>query len=402
MQRQMLATLQNAPHKGGLRALGPHLHERACPTGVHRLNDLDELHRRGHLLREKIANRLLTSRPRGVIPTGHVGENRHPRRAHLDVAQVPTQRAAGRGHHLGMKGVTHRQERRLKPHLLKESHRLTHRLTQPGDDRLRGAVDIRADHISVDAIEHRLHHLHRRTHPGHQPGVTVHRRHFGHLRAPGGHRAQRVRKAHDPGRHTRPVLPEAVARDHLRNDPKLPEQAIQGDIRRQHRGLGDLGLRQRSKSPALGLRSLQRPRIDHLAEPPPQHRQHHLISLLKGAAHHLKALFERREHPQVLRALPREEHRQLSAHRLLSQHHPLVRQHLPALIATRRTLCALESFLQLLHIAKSHRQTHLPLNAAPGTIVFSSKRQTPRSNPLHTSMSEALHHLVDNALQLSD
>ena len=110
------------------------------------------------------------------------------------------------------------------------------------DDRLGRGVDVGDDDVAVGLGDDPLDLVQRREHGRHRPVVLD--REMGHLAAPGADRLERGRERQRPGGDEGAVLAEAVAHHEVGRDAVGGEQPGEGEVDRQHGGLGDLGLAQ--------------------------------------------------------------------------------------------------------------------------------------------------------------
>ena len=122
------------------------------------------------------------------------------------------------------------------------------------DDRLRRGVDVGDHDVAVGLGDDLLDLVQRCEHGGHRP-VVLHRQ-MGHLAAPGADRLERGRERQRPGGDQGAVLAQAVAHHEVGLDAVGGEQSGEGEVDRQHGGLGDLGLRRSASAAATASGSL--------------------------------------------------------------------------------------------------------------------------------------------------
>ena len=130
----------------------------------------------------------------------------------------------------------------LYPAFCERRHGLLDRGAGAADDGLVLAVDIGDDDVAVDRLQDPFDLGERRKH-GRHPAVVAHRD-ARHLAAAGADGLQRVVEGQSAGGDQRAVLAQAVAHRHVGPDAVRGQQARQGEIRGQHRRLGDRGLAQ--------------------------------------------------------------------------------------------------------------------------------------------------------------
>ena len=110
------------------------------------------------------------------------------------------------------------------------------------DDRLRRGVDVGDDDVAVGLGDDLLDLVERREHGGHRP-VVLHRQ-VGHLATAGADGFERGGERQRSGGDQGAVLAQAVAHHEVGHDAVGGEQPGEGEVDRQHGGLGDLGLAQ--------------------------------------------------------------------------------------------------------------------------------------------------------------
>ena len=274
------ALAEGAANKAGLSPLGSDLDEGPHAVGVHPLDHRDVPHRSGDLLAQQPHDGFAVRR---VVVAGHVGEDRDARNVERNVPQMLGQRLASGSHDLGVEGVTHRERPGVDALSGEALRGGFDGDAAASDDRLGGAVLIGAHGVSRERLQHPAADLGRRRDGQHSAVVAVGGAHAGHRRASLSDRAQRGRKVHDPGRDAGAVLAEAVARDDVGLVAQRAKQRVKRSIRRQDRGLGDLGPGQRLEGPTLAVRVVRSQLGVHVAgERAVEDRGHHLVGERQG------------------------------------------------------------------------------------------------------------------------
>ena len=207
--------------------------------GVHRLQPLHPLHRRGDLLLQQVFDLGHAGR---VELAGDVGHQRQARRGDVHAVEHLAQRRAGRGDNAGVEGVADRQLHRLVAALLEQLDGLLDGLALAADDRLGVAIDVGRDDVAADLMQRGLDDLVGGQNGGH-PAVVVHLDPR-HLAPTAGGGFQRFGEGQDAGGHQRAVLAQRVAHDHVGGEAVVGQQPADGLVQRQHGRLGDLRLHQ--------------------------------------------------------------------------------------------------------------------------------------------------------------
>src|SRR6266496_368241 len=316
-----LDALVDALHEARQHLAGADLDHARHAESHHLLDALDPPHRGGHLLEQERHD----ARDLAVRLRLHVRHHRHPRLLPRDPAQHRLEAHLDRLHQRAVEGCGdgERQDP-LRARGLELAARLLDRARRPRDDRLPGVVVVRR---RADGARRRLDRLADRLHAG---GLEAeHRRHRAlsgrhrllHERPARSHRPRGVRGAERARGDERGVLAERVARDEVGLDAVLRE-------RRHHRRRDgqDGGLRVGGE-----LELLVRPLEAQLRQLLSQRG----VDGVEHRARRGRRLGERLAHSGGLRALPREDEREL-AHRLSYQRMTPAPQAMPAPIAMMR------------------------------------------------------------------
>jgi hypothetical protein len=153
------------------------------------------------------------------------------------------QRLAGRGDDAGVEGVAHGEAHGTrKPFFSKTAITACRPRRWPRRTHIGAAVDVGRDDVAVTLLSDCLHLFVRRQN-GRHLALVVHAD-LGHLRAARGRGFQRMGKGHDPGGNQRRVFAQRVAHHHVGLKAVALQQLVDGDVHRQHGGLGDFRLHQ--------------------------------------------------------------------------------------------------------------------------------------------------------------
>ena len=131
----------------------------------------------------------------------------------------------------------------------------------------------------------------------------------GHLTSACAHRDEGILEAEDARRDRRGVLSERVTRDHIGHDAVCREQTHQRDVDGQGRGLRYLGVPESLK---LLLFGNVRVATNEVRQRATQLLGHDLVGFIKGGLNHWVLRREVETHVDVLRALSREQERDLA------------------------------------------------------------------------------------------
>ncbi len=281
------------------RPLRSHLDEHPGALAVQRLEPLDELDGRGDLPAENVEHRRRVG-VRRVQLAGDVGDDRHPRAAHVEPGQCDLEGLRGRRDDRGVEGVADRDAHRGDTRVDERLDDAIDGFGRPADDGLVEAVDVGDDDVAVGLGDDPLDLRQRAEHGCHR--AVVGHRHLGHLATAGADgfegRAERDR----PGGDERTVLTEAVAHDEIGFDAVRREQPGERQVGGEDGRLGDLGLHE------LGAEPVERRRVGVVTEDERRQRtaekgRHDLVGLAEGVGDDRLAADEVVEHVDVLRAL---------------------------------------------------------------------------------------------------
>ena len=231
------------------RLLRADLDENAGTRPVQRAQPVDEPDRRGHLTAEQVQHGVDVG-VRRIELAGHVRHDRQTRRTQVKPTQDGLEWFAGRRHDRGVKRVADREPGGVHAGGLKRRDSTLHGVGGTADDSLVGAVDVRDDDVSVGLADDPLDLGERSGHGRHRAVVGT--RQGGHLPAAGADRLEGSVERQRAGGHQGAVFAQAVAHHHVRPHAVCLEQPGQGQIRGQHRRLGDLGLHELLFQPLRG------------------------------------------------------------------------------------------------------------------------------------------------------
>ncbi len=284
----------------GQHAAGARLDERPHTGGVHRLDLLDEPHRRGHLTGERRPDLRRCARIRrrgGVGPDGPV------RGLDRDVGEQSGQGVRGGGHHRAVEGAGHRNAPGRQTGLRERLDRPGQCRGRPGDGDLTRRVVVGDHHGALGPVgaqvgENRPDLLDGSGHGGHRAGVVAR---GGQDRAgPRLAEPDQVSPVEHAGGDQGDEFAVGVATDMIGSDTQAREQVVHGQAGQAQGGLRGPGVGDRRD---LGVSS-------GAGE---GRRREHRVDPLGGEVEDLTQPRERHEqvgeHPRPLAALTGEQHR---------------------------------------------------------------------------------------------
>ena len=193
------------------------------------------------------------------------------------------------------------------------------------NDRLLPAVNVGNHNVVVDGFQDSLDFGERGENRSHFAGI-VHR-YLGHAAATGTHGSQCVLKGERAGRNQSAVFSQAVSHRHVGMDAVRGQHPGEGQVDGQHGGLSDLGLAQIFFRLGDGVR-VGLVNEDIVGQRLAEQRGHDAVGFVEEFGHDWFGGAQRREHVDVLRALPGVEERHFTG-RAASAEDALGTQRLP-------------------------------------------------------------------------
>ena len=291
---------QNIFGKAPERLLRAGFYEDPHPRVIERLQALNKLHRRGHLLAEDVDHLGDDVGMHRVEIPGDVGDDRASGRLEVEFFEVALERFAGRRYDGGVESMADRDRPHVVAGLRDDLRGFRDARRRAADDRLAVAVDVGDDDVALYLLKQSFHFFDGCEDRRHQ--AVVFDRHLGHGMRPRADGLERIGKGQGTGGHECAVFAEAVAHHHVRHDAiggHHPRERVVGG---EHGRLGDFGL------PQIVLQLLHRRRVVHIdkdviAQRLAEDRRHDLVGLFKGLRDEGIELAEVVQHVGVLRAL---------------------------------------------------------------------------------------------------
>ena len=237
-------------------------------------------------------------RVEGSVNVGRDG-NRRP--LEVKFLEEGAQRCVGGGDDLGMEGMGGLQNGARHAFCFERGHRGLHRLGFASDDGHLRRVLVRGDDVTVRGLKDALNVSERCADRGHEALVVNFNR--AHFSATGCRRTKGAVHVHDAGRHQGRIFAERMACDHVGLEAVIVEGTLDGQVGRQHGGLGVFGpLELRFGVVDFFLRQVasQHKGGERLAV---QHLDHGFVSQTPDVLNRREALPEVVGHPNVLTAL---------------------------------------------------------------------------------------------------